>query len=434
MQPRERSEMRILIVGSGGREHALAWKIAQSELVDEVIVAPGNAGIALEPKCRLVGVSSDDITRLRQLAEQERVDLTVVGPEAPLVAGLADLFRSADLKVFGPSSAAAMLEGSKVFTKRLMAKYGIPSSDFQVFEDHQAAVSYVNSFPGPVVVKADGLAAGKGVFVCPEAQHAIEALDTIMKTRAFGDAGQAVVVEECLDGEEASFIAFTDGKTVLPLASSQDHKPIFDDDKGPNTGGMGAYSPAPVVTRAIHDQIMSRVMLPVVSALEQEGKPYVGFLYAGLMIKDGVAKVLEFNARMGDPEAQPLVFRMKTDPVPLMMAALDEGLSGKEIEWEPEDAVCVVMSSGGYPGSYEKGKAIGGIEDAERLHGVKVFHAGTARDHRGFITNGGRVLGVTAKAAGIGRAIERAYEAVDRISWENVHCRRDIGKKALNRA
>ncbi len=426
--------MKILIVGSGGREHALAWKIAQSNLVDEVIVAPGNAGITLEPKCRVVSVSSEDIPGLRKLAESERIDLTVVGPEAPLVAGLADVFRSAGLKVFGPDRGAALLEGSKVFTKRLMAKYGIPTGDFEIFDDYEAAASYLKSRPGPVVVKADGLAAGKGVFVCSNQERALEALNTIMKDRAFGDAGNTVVVEECLEGEEASFIAFTDGRVVLPLASSQDHKPIFDDDRGPNTGGMGAYSPAPVVTPQIHEQIMSRVMVPVVRALESEGTPYIGFLYAGLMIKNGIAKVLEFNARMGDPEAQPLVFRMKTDPVPLMMAALDDGLAGKDMQWEPEDSVCVVMASGGYPGSYEKGKPIKGIEDAETLPGVKVFHAGTTRGKQGFITSGGRVLGVTAKAAGIGQAIERVYEAVDRISWENVHCRRDIGKKALSRA
>jgi len=425
--------MKILIIGAGGREHALAWKFACSDEVKEVLVAPGNAGIALEPKCRLANVSAENIPGLKELARSERVDLTVVGPEAPLVAGLADTFQAAGMKVFGPSAEAAMLEGSKVFTKRLMEKYDIPSGDFRVFDEYEPTVAYLAKISGPVVVKADGLAAGKGVFVCRKSEEALQAVKTIMKDRAFGEAGNLVVVEECLEGEEASFIAFTDGETVLPLASSQDHKPIFDGDKGPNTGGMGAYSPAPVVTPEVHEQIMTKVMIPVVRALEKEGKPYLGFLYAGLMIKEGKAKVLEFNARMGDPEAQPLILRMKTDPVPIMMAALERGLAGKEIQWGPEDAVCVVMASGGYPGSYQKGKPIRGIERADAIEGVKVFHAGTSRNEQGFVTSGGRVLGVTAKAPGIARAIEKAYEAVRTISWEDVHYRNDIGKKALAR-
>ncbi len=383
--------MKILIVGSGGREHTLAWKVAQSDLVKEVIVAPGNGGIEREPKCRLAEVSSGDVPGLLRLARQEKVDLTVVGPEAPLVAGLADAFRSAGLKVFGPSRQAAQLEGSKVFTKRLLAKYGIPSADFEVFDNFEAARSYLKRFSDRVVLKADGLAAGKGVFVCVDGPESQSALSTIMKERAFGDAGNRVVIEECLEGEEASFIAFTDGREVLPLASSQDHKAIFDCDRGPNTGGMGAYSPAPVVTPDIYDQIMTKVMIPVVRAMEQEGAPYVGFLYAGLMIKDGVAKVLEFNARMGDPEAQPLLFRMESDPVPLMIAALEGGLGSMRIEWAQEDAICVVMASGGYPGSYEKGKFITGIEEADAMEGIKVFHAGTGKTDDGFITAGGRV-------------------------------------------
>ena len=426
--------MKILIVGSGGREHTLAWKMAQSDLVKEVIVAPGNVGIEIEPKCRLADVSSDNVSGILHLAQAERVDLTVVGPEAPLVAGLSDAFRSAGLRVFGPSREAAQLEGSKVFTKRLLAKYEIPSADFEVFQDFEAASSYLKTCPGRVVLKADGLAAGKGVFVCVDQNEAQMALSTIMKERAFGDAGNRVVIEECLEGEEASFIAFTDGKEVLPLASSQDHKAIFDGDQGPNTGGMGAYSPAPVVTPEIHDRIMTEVMIPVVRAMEHEGTPYMGFLYAGVMIKDGKAKVLEFNARMGDPEAQPLLFRMKTDPVPLMVAALESGLGNMKIEWAPEDAVCVVMASGGYPGSYEKGKPITGIEEADAMEGIKVFHAGTGRGADGFVTAGGRVLGVTAKAQGISNAIARVYEAVKKIHWENAYYRKDIGKKALQRA
>lgn len=425
--------MKVLIVGSGGREHALAWKFAQSDMVNEVFAAPGNVGIEAEPKCRIINVSVDDIVGLKDLAKTEEIDLTVVGPEAPLVDGLVDAFHADGLKVFGPTREAAMLEGSKVFAKEIMAKYKIPTGDFRVFDDYQAALSYVETLSDPVAVKADGLAAGKGVFVCHERDQAVKALDAIMKERVFGSAGDRVVIEECLFGEEASFIAFTDGKTVLPCASSQDHKPVFDEDQGPNTGGMGAYSPAPVVTAELHDQIMDKIMIPMVQALNAEGKPYMGFLYAGLMIKDRIAKVLEFNARMGDPEAQPLVFRMKGDPIPVLMAAVEGGIAGLTIDWEPEDSICVVMASGGYPGSYEKGKVIAGIEEADKMDGVKVFHAGTGRENDRFVTKGGRVLGVTAKGKGIGPAIQKAYEAVNRIAWENVHFRKDIGKKALDR-
>jgi phosphoribosylamine--glycine ligase len=426
--------MRILIVGSGGREHTLAWKTAQSEAVTEVLLAPGNVGIASEPKCRLVEISSDDVKRLRQLALDEKVDLTIVGPEAPLVAGLTDAFAQSGLKVFGPSCKASQLEGSKVFTKRLLKKYGVPTGDFQVFDDYDAASSYLKSITGRIVLKADGLAAGKGVFVCKDRNESFQALNTIMKERAFGDAGNLVVVEECLMGEEASFIAFTDGKTVLPLASSQDHKPIYDNDEGPNTGGMGAYSPAPVVTPELHDRIMDQIMIPVVQAMEEEGAPYVGFLYAGVMIADGRPKVLEFNVRMGDPEAQPLLFRMNSDMIPLMTAAVDGKLAGMEIEWAPDDSVCVVMASGGYPDSYEKGKLITGIDEASAMDGVKVFHAGTGQGTHGIVTKGGRVLGVTAKAPGIAQAIDKAYKAVEKITWEKCYYRKDIGRKALNRS
>ncbi len=425
--------MRVLIVGSGGREHTLAWKAAQSESVTEVLVAPGNVGIAAEPKCRIVDISSDDVERLRQLALDEKADLTIVGPEAPLVAGLTDEFSRAGLRVFGPSQTASRLEGSKVFTKSLLKKYGVPTGDFQVFDEYDAASAYLKSLTGPIVVKADGLAAGKGVFVCRNQTESLQALDAIMKEKAFGDAGKLVLVEECLMGEEASFIAFTDGKTVLPLASSQDHKPIYDNDEGPNTGGMGAYSPAPVVTPEVHDRIMDQVMIPVVQAMEEEGAPYLGFLYAGLMIADGVPKVLEFNVRMGDPEAQPLLFRMNSDMIPLMTAAIDGELAGMEIEWTPDDSVCVVMASGGYPGSYEKGKPITGIDDASAFDDVKVFHAGTGQGPSGIVTKGGRVLGVTAKAPGIARAIEKVYEAVEKITWDGCYYRKDIGRKALNR-
>jgi len=425
--------MKVLLVGSGGREHALAWKIARSPDVSEVIVAPGNAGIAREPKCRVVNVSAEDIPSLLNLAVSEKIGLVVVGPEAPLVEGLVDVFNQSGLKVFGPSANGALIEGSKVFAKNLMRKHGIPSAEYEVFDDYERAAGYIKGLSGPVVVKADGLAAGKGVLVCGDQAEALEALDLVMKERAFGQAGDRVVIEECLTGEEASFIAFTDGVHVLPLASSQDHKPIYDDDKGPNTGGMGAYSPAPVVTPEIHDIIMKQVMIPTVEALAQQGNRYVGFLYAGLMIDRGSVKVLEFNARMGDPEAQPLLMRMKSDPVPLMLAAIEGNLGSCEIEWEPEDSVCVVMASGGYPASYAKGKPISGIAEAELLDGVKVFHAGTRLDNDGFVTSGGRVLGVTARGKGIAAAIDKAYEAVGKITWENAHFRRDIGRKALSR-
>jgi phosphoribosylamine---glycine ligase len=423
--------MKILVVGSGGREHTLAWKFAQSDLVDQVLAAPGNVGIAAEPKCRCVKVSAEDLEGLKKLALDEKADLTVVGPEAPLVAGLVDSFRESGLRVFGPTAAAAQLEGSKVFTKNLLRKYRIPTAEYEVFDDYARAADYLKTLTGPLVVKADGLAAGKGVLVCRDRDEAMHALGDVMERRLFGDAGDRVVIEEFLDGEEASFIAFADGRDVLPLASSQDHKPIFDDDKGPNTGGMGAYSPAPVVTPEIHDQIMNRVMIPAVEALEREGVPYLGFLYAGLMIKDGVAKVLEFNARMGDPEAQPLLFRMKSDVVPVIFSALEGKLSAATIEWTSDPAVCVVMASGGYPGSYEKGKLITGILEADAMEGVKVFHAGTASGPGGIVTSGGRVLGVTARSGNIGSAIDRVYEAVSKITWEGAYFRKDIGKKAL---
>ena len=425
--------MKILLVGSGGREHALAWKMAASSLVKELVAAPGNVGISGEPKCRVVPISSDDISGLVELAKKEKFDLTVVGPEAPLVAGLTDELVKNGLKVFGPSSNAALLEGSKVFSKELMKKYGIPSADFETFEDHGLAANHINSAKFPLVVKADGLAAGKGVFVCETRDEALDAIDQIMKKKVFGGAGSKLIVEDCLKGEEASFIAFTDGESVIPLASSQDHKAIFDNDKGPNTGGMGAYSPAPVVTSSAYDRIMNEVMLPTVKAMAAEGRPYVGFLYAGLMIRDDVPKVLEFNVRLGDPEAQPLLVRMKTDPIPLMIAALEGRLSKQSIQWGDDASVCVVMASKGYPGTYSKGQLISGIERAEAIPGIKVFIAGAGNSSSGIVTAGGRVLGVTSLAENIPKAIDIAYQAVEKIEWKGVHYRRDIGKKALVR-
>ncbi|MCL5124343.1 MAG: phosphoribosylamine--glycine ligase [Deltaproteobacteria bacterium] len=426
--------MKILLIGSGGREHALAWKMAQSDAVSELVAAPGNIGIAKEPKCRVVRVSADDIKGLLELVRLEKPDLTVVGPEAPLVAGLADVFTQNGFSVFGPSAAAALLEGSKVFAKELMKKYEIPSAEFEVFNDYYEAARYVEAAKFPLVVKADGLAAGKGVFVCERREGALEALEQIMIRKVFGIAGQKVIIEDCLEGEEASFIAFTDGVTVIPLASSQDHKAIFDNDKGPNTGGMGAYSPAPVVTPLMHEKIMNKIMLPTIKAMAAEGRPYVGFLYAGIMIHEDNPKVLEFNVRLGDPEAQPLLVRMNTDPIPLMISALTGNLGKETINWNEDASVCVVMASQGYPGTYVKGNIITGLEEAEKVPGVKVFIAGADNSLGGVITSGGRVLGVTSLAKNIPDAIQKAYEGVERIKWEGVHFRRDIGEKALHRA
>lgn len=421
--------MRILVVGSGGREHALVWKLAQSPRVTRLYAAPGNAGIAEQAEC--VPVSATDLAGLAAFAEKEKVDLTVVGPEVPLTLGLVDEFERRGLRTFGASRAAAEIEGSKSFAKTLMVKYGIPTAAYQEFRKSAAAIAYVRERGAPIVVKADGLAAGKGALVCRTVAEAVAAVRLIMEERAFGEAGDRVVVEECLEGEEASFLAFTDGQTVLPLASAQDHKPIYDKDEGPNTGGMGAYSPAPVVSAALHRQIMDRVMLPTVRAMAAEGRPYRGVLYAGLMIRDGEAKVLEFNARFGDPEAQPLLLRMDNDLVPVLEAVLEGRLHQVPLQWKEDAAVCVVMASGGYPGTYQKGKVIQGLEDAAKVEGVVIFHAGTARRGAHFVTDGGRVLGVTGRGRDVREAVARTYEAVRRITWEGAHFRTDIGAKAL---
>ncbi|MBI3007518.1 MAG: phosphoribosylamine--glycine ligase [candidate division NC10 bacterium] len=421
--------MKILVVGSGGREHSLVWKLAQSPRVHRLYAAPGNAGIAEQAEC--VPVPATDVVALATFAEKEKIDLTVVGPEVPLTLGLVDEFQRRGLRAFGASRAAAQIEGSKAFAKALMLKYGIPTAAYREFSEPNAALAYVRERGAPIVVKADGLAAGKGALVCRTLADAVAAVRLIMEQRAFGEAGDRVVVEECREGEEASFLAFTDGKTVLPLASAQDHKPIYDNDEGPNTGGMGAYSPAPVVSAALHRQIMDRVMVPTVRAMAAEGRPYRGVLYAGVMIKDGEAKVLEFNARFGDPEAQPLLLRMDSDLVPVLEAVLDGRLHEVTLQWKEDAAVCVVMASGGYPGTYQKGKAIQGLEEAAKVEGVVIFHAGTARRGAHLLTDGGRVLGVTGRGRDVREAITRTYEAVRRISWEGVHFRTDIGAKAL---
>jgi phosphoribosylamine--glycine ligase len=427
----EENSMKVLVIGSGGREHALVWKIALSPKVKKIYCAPGNAGIAQQADC--LPISAEDVNGLTAWAEKEKVDLTIVGPEAPLTQGIVDAFQTRGLRIFGPTQKAAEIEGSKAFAKELMQKYGIPTGESRTFHDHGAAVQYVRKIGAPLVVKADGLAAGKGVIICRTLEEALAALDLIMVKKSFGSAGEKVVLEEFLEGEEASFLGFTDGETVVPLPTSQDHKPIFDHDQGPNTGGMGAYSPAPVVNEKVHREVMEKIMIPTVQGMFREGRKYRGVLYAGLMIHNNQAKVLEFNARFGDPEAQPLLMRMKSDLIPVLEATMDGNLSRLKVEWEDRSAVCVVMASGGYPGSYEKGKIISGLEEASRVPHSFVFHAGTGMKEGKIVTNGGRVLGVTALGDGIREAILRAYEAVGKISWEGSYYRKDIGQKALKR-
>ena len=421
--------MRVLVVGGGGREHALVWKIAQSPKVSKVYCAPGNAGIS--GQATIIPIKANDLNGLLEFASKEKIDLTVVGPEEPLTKGIVDLFESKGLPIFGPSQKSAEIEGSKAFAKEMMKKYHIPTAIYEIFEDRTEAIKYIRRQDAPIVVKADGLAAGKGVLVCKTVGEAIQSVEKIMVEKIFGEAGNKVVIEECLVGEEASFIAFTDGKTILPMASSQDHKPIFDGDKGPNTGGMGAYSPAPVVTGQVHEKIMEEILKPIVQGMAEEGRPYKGVLYAGIMISDGLPKVLEFNARFGDPETQPVLMRMKGDIVPMLEACMKGSLSQYEIEWDSRASVCVVMASRGYPGDYERGKVIEGLEKVSRMEDVFVFHAGTTFKEEQMVTNGGRVLGVTGLGEDIPKAIERTYKAVKKISWNGVHYRTDIGRKAL---
>ncbi len=424
--------MRVLVVGSGGREHALVWKIHQSPRVKKIFCAPGNAGIGHLAEC--VDISVTDIDSLVVFAKKEHIDLTVVGPESSLMAGIVDAFEENGLRIFGPRKNSAILEGSKVFSKEFLKKYDIPSASFKVFSEKKKAKKYIDKCGLPIVVKADGLAAGKGVIVAQTIAEAKNAVDLIMTEKAFGDAGDKIVIEECLRGEEASFIAFTDGKTVFPLPSSQDHKAIFDHDKGPNTGGMGAYSPAPVVTDEITAYVMEKIMLPTLHGLEAEGRPYKGMLYAGLMIDGDKINVLEFNCRFGDPEAQPLLMRLQNDIIDIFEAAIDGCLDTITMKIDSSPTVCVVMASGGYPGHYEKGKVIKGLANASKVEGVMVFHAGTAIKNNRTVTAGGRVLGVTAIGKTLEEAIAQAYSAVDLIQWTGCCCRRDIGAKALNRS
>ena len=418
--------MKVLVVGGGGREHALVWKIAQSPLVQKVYCAPGNAGTA--NVAENIDISADNIDLLLQFATVTGIGLTIVGPEQPLVKGIVDSFEESGLRVFGPSQRAAEIEGSKVFCKDLMKKYGIPTARYESFDSLDKVKLFTNE-DEPVVIKASGLAAGKGVILCGNGDEARSAIESIMGEKAFGDAGDQVVVEEFLTGQEVSLLAFTDGKTVLPLDSAQDHKAAFDGDKGPNTGGMGAYSPAPVFTKELKQQVVNEIMNPTVRAMAKEGRYYRGILYAGLMLTESGPKVLEFNARFGDPETQPIMMRIKNDIVPIFEACIDGTLKKHSLQWKQEPTVCVVMAAKGYPGSYEKGKEISGLNSSENQDTV-VFHAGTKLANGKTLTNGGRVLGVTATGSDINLAIKNAYSMVDKIKWEGIHYRKDIGGKA----
>lgn len=425
--------MKVLIVGSGGREHALAWKVAQSGSVTKVFVAPGNAGTAREDKIENVALDVMDKEALAELARREAIDLTIIGPEAPLVDGIVDYFKSKRLKCFGPTAGAAQLEGSKAFTKDFLARHKIPTAAYGNFTDVEEALAYVRKQGAPIVVKADGLAAGKGVIVAMSEAEAEAAVRDMLAGNRFGDAGHRVVIEEFLEGEEASFIVMVDGTHILPMATSQDHKRVGDGDTGPNTGGMGAYSPAPVVTADVHQRIMDEVIIPTVEGMAGEGHPYKGFLYAGLMIdNNGAPRVIEYNCRFGDPETQPIMMRLQSDLAELCLKAIDGTLDQATANWDPRPALGVVMAAGGYPDSYRKGDAISGLEQADDEH-TKVFHAGTRLDGDTVVTAGGRVLCVTALGDSVGQAQARAYQGVDRISWADSFARRDIGYRAIAR-
>ncbi|KQN57109.1 phosphoribosylamine--glycine ligase [Rahnella inusitata] len=425
--------MNILIIGNGGREHALAWKASQSPLADKVFVAPGNAGTALEPLLENVDIAATDIAGLLAFAKSNDVGLTIVGPEAPLVIGVVDAFRAAGLKIFGPTQEAAQLEGSKAFTKDFLARHNIPSADYQNFTDIEPALAYLRSKGAPIVIKADGLAAGKGVIVAMTLKEAEDAVHDMLAGNAFGDAGHRIVIEEFLDGEEASFIVMVDGSNVLPMATSQDHKRVGDGDSGPNTGGMGAYSPAPVVTDEIHQRVMDQVIWPTVRGMAAENNTYTGFLYAGLMISaDGQPKVIEFNCRFGDPETQPIMLRLRSDLVDLCLAGAEGRLGDKTSEWDPRPSLGVVLAAGGYPGDYQNGEVIHGLP-LEEVPDGKVFHAGTRLQDERVVTSGGRVLCVTALGKTVEAAQQRAYDLAKGIQWEGSFCRKDIGYRAIDR-
>ena len=419
--------MRVLVIGGGGREHALIWKISQSPKVTEVFCAPGNAGTAAI--ANNVPIPADQIDQLLEFAQENEIGLTVVGPEQPLVMGIVDRFQEKGLRIFGPSARAAELEGSKAFSKSIMKKYDLLTAEYETFTSHEKAILYVDKENGPIVVKASGLAAGKGVILCRNAEEGRNAVDTIMKDKSFGSAGDEVVIEEFLEGQEVSVLAFTDGNTVLLMDSAQDHKAALDGDQGPNTGGMGAYSPAPVFTDLMRQKVRDKIMFPLVCAMKAEGRPYQGIIYAGLMLTKLGPKILEFNARFGDPETQPLLVRMESDIVPLFEACIDGILEQCDLKWKPETSVCVVMAAKGYPGSYEKGKEISGLDEAGALPDVVVFHAGTKGEGGKVLTNGGRVLGITATGPDTPSAIAKAYEAVSKIKWDGIHYRKDIAAR-----
>jgi len=421
--------MKVLVIGSGGREHALVWKLSQSPQITKLYCAPGNPGIAELAEC--VNIPAEAVAPLMTFAYKEKIDLTVVGPEDPLAAGIVDAFEDEHLVCFGPNRRAAELESNKAFSKNLMKKHGIPTAAFQVFDTLDGARDYVEHNEPPMVVKAYGLAKGKGVFICGNRGEAFKAVDAIMKEGIFGEAGDRLVIEDCLTGPEASMLAITDGRTIMSLPSSQDHKRVFDMDRGPNTGGMGAYSPAPVITDELSDRVEREIIVPTIHAMNREERPYRGVLYAGIMITEDGPMVLEYNCRFGDPETQPVLMRLKSDLLAILHAAAIGELEKVDVEWDSRPAVCVVIASGGYPGKYEKGKVIEGLGDVKQMKDVMVFHAGTASKNGKVVTSGGRVLGVTALGGTIKEAVTRAYEAVGKIHFDGMHFRKDIARRAL---
>lgn len=429
--------MKILVIGSGGREHCLAWKISQSPLVDKIYCAPGNGGTTL--CAQNVSIAATDIDGLLRFASDKKIDLTVVGPEDPLVGGIVDKFQDNNLKIFGPNKKVSMLEGSKVFAKEAMRKYGVPTADFKVFDNAQNAKEYITTKSVPLVVKADGLAAGKGVIVCQSQQQALSAIDQIMTQKEFGAAGERIVVEDFLEGEEASILVFTDGQTIVPLVSSQDHKRIFDGDKGPNTGGMGAYAYAPVVSGSIFKEIIDKIFTPLIQGFKRDGLIYKGILYGGIMIKEGQPYVLEFNVRFGDPETQVVLPKLRSDLVSVMLKTVNGDLNNCQLEWDSRVCLGVVVASGGYPGKYEKGKEISGLDKVTELEDVFVFHAGTERKTRDegretiMVTSGGRVLSVAALGDTVSDAQDKAYKSIEKISFEGMYYRKDIGYRAIER-
>lgn len=425
----EKNNMKILVVGSGGREHALVWKIAQSPLAGKIYCAPGNGGIEEIAQC--LDIAADDINALLDFAQSEKIDLTVVGPEVPLAAGIVDVFQSKGLKIFGPSLLASRLESSKVFAKNIMKKYNIPTSGFEEFTDLDCAIKFVREAKRSLVIKADGLCAGKGVFVCATLEEQEQAINSILKDKIFGDSGGRIIIEECLVGPEASIIVISDGDNVITLASSQDHKRIFDDDMGPNTGGMGAYSPAPVVTDEALKYIQERIIFPTIAGMKSEGTPFCGVLYAGVMITNDGPKVLEFNVRFGDPETQAILPRLKSDLLEMILKSVDKKLKGYVAKWDTRSCVCVVAVSGGYPGAYKKEKLINGLNEVDGTKDEIVFHAGTKKTEGKILTSGGRVLGITSLGNDIKSAIDNTYAVLDKINFESMFFRRDIGKKAL---